>query len=157
FGGLSLDNTTGDRYFDFEMYQTDIVYDHSALKFSGYGPDMGHTSWKFDAAGNVLQAGDIIFNASYQSSSLTSIEARIWVDQASLSINPVNFAWGGLFDGAFSGAQFGYANIVPKGGGTYYTGLQCANNTWGGPFSIILQSDAIATNYTAGQYVEFSV
>src|SRR5829696_6570301 len=27
FGGLSLDNTTGQRYFDFEMYQTDIYYD----------------------------------------------------------------------------------------------------------------------------------
>src|SRR5215218_1273240 len=27
FGGLSIDNITGNRYFDFEMYQTDIYYD----------------------------------------------------------------------------------------------------------------------------------
>jgi len=53
FGGLSLDNTTGNRYFDFEMYQTDIYYDRATGKFYGYGADAGHTSWQFDAAGNV--------------------------------------------------------------------------------------------------------
>src|SRR6185295_1804370 len=157
FGGMSLDNTTGDRYFDFEMYQTDLVYNRSTLSFSGYGPDKGHTSWEFDAAGNITKAGDIIFSAEYQSSSLTFIEARIWVNQAALSISPVAFSWSGQFDGASSGATYGYASIQPKGAGTYYTGLQCANNTWGGPFSIILQNDAIATNYIAKQYVEFSV
>ena len=62
FGALSLDNTTGNRYFDFEMYQTDIYYDRPSGKFYGYGPDAGHTSWKFDAAGNILSPGDIIFN-----------------------------------------------------------------------------------------------
>jgi hypothetical protein len=156
-GGMSLDNTTGDRYFDFEMYQTDLTYNRSTLKFTGYGPDAGHTSWQFDAAGNIIKAGDIIFSAEYQSASLTFIEARIWVNQASLSISPVAFAWSGQFDGASNGATYGYASIQPKGAGTYYTGLQCANNTWGGPFSIILQNDAIATNYIAKQYVEFSV
>ncbi|MDP4263583.1 MAG: T9SS type A sorting domain-containing protein [Bacteroidota bacterium] len=156
-GGMSLDNTTGDRYFDFEMYQTDITYDRPALKFTGYGPDAGHTSWQFDAAGNIIKAGDIIFSAEYQSSSLTFIEARIWIDKASTSITPQAFDWSGQFDGAFSGATYGYASIQPKAGGTYYTGLQCANNTWGGPFSIILQNDAIATDYSAKQYVEFSV
>ena len=64
FGGISLDNTTGNRYFDFEMYQTDIYYDRPSAKFYGYGPDAGHTSWQFDAAGNILQPGDIIFNGS---------------------------------------------------------------------------------------------
>src|SRR5437868_10362849 len=59
FGGMSLDNTTGDRYFDFEMYQTDLAYDRANLKFIGYGPDAGHTSWEFDAAGNIIKAGDI--------------------------------------------------------------------------------------------------
>lgn len=156
-GGASLDNTTGDRYFDFEMYQTDLVYNHSTLSFTGYGPDSGHTSWQFDGAGNVVKPGDIIFSAEYQSASLTFIEARIWVNKTALAISPANFAWSGQFDGAASGSTFGYASIQPKGGGTYYTGLQCANNTWGGPFSIVLQNDALATDYVAKQYVEFSV
>src|SRR5258706_14544820 len=54
-GGVSIENTTGDRYFDFEMYQTDIYYDRASQGFYGYGPDAGHTSWKFEAPGNITQ------------------------------------------------------------------------------------------------------
>ncbi|RYZ29254.1 MAG: T9SS type A sorting domain-containing protein [Chitinophagaceae bacterium] len=157
FGGLSLDNTTGNRYFDFEMYQTDIYYDRTSRKFYGYGPDAGHTSWQFDAAGNITVPGDIIFSAEYQSSSLTNIEARIWVNRAALSITPVSFDWTGVFDGASSGATYGYAAIRPKAVGTYYTGLQCVNGTWAGPFSAVLQDNSVITNYSAKQFVEFSV
>ncbi|MER3463816.1 MAG: hypothetical protein C4329_04740 [Chitinophagaceae bacterium] len=39
FGGISLDNTVGNRYFDFEMYQTDIYYDRVSSQWYGYGPD----------------------------------------------------------------------------------------------------------------------
>jgi len=55
FGGISMDNTTGNRYFDFEMYQSDINYDRASQQFYGYGPDFGHTTWLFDAAGNVIK------------------------------------------------------------------------------------------------------
>jgi hypothetical protein len=157
FGGLSLDNTNGNRYIDFEMYQTDIFYDRSTLSFSGYGPDAGHTSWQFDAAGNVTQAGDIIFNAEYQSSSLTSIEARIWVNQAALAVTPVAFDWSGQFDGAVNGATYGYAAIRPKQAGNYYAGLPGTDNTWGGPFGIILRDESLVDNYANNQFVEFSV
>src|SRR5215203_3390527 len=157
FGGLSLDNTTGNRYFDFEMYQTDIYYDRTSRQFYGYGPDAGHTSWQFDAAGNITVPGDIIFSAEYQSASLTSLEARIWVNRSALSITPASFDWTGSFDGASSGATYGYANIRPKTAGTYYTGLQCGNNTWAGPFAIVLQDESVATDYVAKQFVEFSV
>ena len=157
FGGLSLDNTTGNRYFDFEMYQTDIYYDIPSGKFYGYGPDAGHTSWILDAAGNVLRPGDIIFTAQYQSSTLTNIEARIWIDQATLAITPAQFNWSGQFDGATAGAQFGYASILPKTAGAFYTGLGSGNNTWAGPFQIVLQDNSLSTTYTKDQFMEFSV
>jgi hypothetical protein len=157
FGALSLDQVTGNRYFDFELYQTDIYYDRVSHAWYGYGPDAGHTSWKFDASGNIISPGDIIFSASYQSSSLTSIEARIWIDRASLSITPAAFNWSGQFDGASSGSQFGYASILPKTAGDFYTGLQCGNNEWPGPFSLILQNNSLVTKYTANQFMEFSV
>jgi hypothetical protein len=156
-GGMSLDNTTGNRYFDFEMYQTDIYYDRGTRNFYGYGPDAGHTSWEFDAAGNITKPGDIIFSAEYQSASLTNIEARIWVHRDALSITPVSFDWSGPFDGADNGATYVYAAIMPKASGAYYTGLQCGNATWGGPFGIILQDESFVTSYTARQFVEFSV
>jgi hypothetical protein len=158
FGGISIENTTGNRYFDFEMYQTDFYYDRSTQQFMNYGPDAGHTSWLFDAAGNIIQAGDIIFTAEYSSSSLTFIEARIWVSQTTFSaIIPAGFNFTGAFDGDGTGANFGYAAITPKFGGVFYTGLQSLNNTWAGAYKLVLGNNSIVDNYTARQYMEFSV
>jgi hypothetical protein len=157
FGGISLDNTTGNRYFDFELYQSDIYYDRATASFYGYGPDAGHTSWQFDAAGNITRPGDIIFTGQYQSSTLTNIEARIWVHQSALSMTPTQFNWSGQFDGANAGAVYGYASILPKTAGAFYTGLGSANNTWAGPFQIVLQDNSIAANYGKDQFMEFSV
>jgi len=157
FGGISIQNTTGNRYFDFELYQTDIYYDRTNRVFGGYGTDAGHTSWLFDAAGNVIRAGDIIFSAEYGNSSLTMVEARIWINKSSLSLTPVNFTWGGLFDGDGAAATYGYASIIPKTSGAYYTGLQSATGVWAGPFSLVQQDNSVVTSYAAGQFMEFSV
>ena len=157
FGGLSIENTTGDRYFDFEMYQTDIYYDRSTQKFYGFGPDAGHTSWKFDASGNVTQPGDIIFAADFGSSTLSSLEGRIWIDKASLSVTPANFVWSGSFDGASNGSQFGYAGILPKTAGNFYSGVESSANTWAGAFSLIRGDNSVVTTYTAGQFMEIGV
>jgi len=169
FGGISIVQTTGNRYFDFEMYQTDISYDRTSAHWYGYGPDAGHTSWKFDAAGNVLSPGDIIFNGEFQSSTLTSIEARIWVKKTDWqTVVPTAFNWSGQFDGDGSGATYGYASISPKVAGTFYTGLGSVNNSWSGPFGLVLQDNSLSFNnpapastlngkYVASQFIEFSV
>lgn len=168
-GGLSLDNIQGNRYFDFEMYQTDINYDRTSKKFYGYGPDAGHTSWQFDAAGNITRAGDIIFSGEFQSSTLSKIEARIWVKKTDWqTIVPTAFNYSGQFDGDGSGAVYGYASIAPNTSGTFYTGMGSPNNTWSGPFGLVLQDNSLAftnpgpastTNgkYNADQFIEFSV
>ncbi len=158
FGGISLDNTTGNRYFDFEMYQTDIYYNRPNGKWYGYGPDFGHTSWEFDAAGNITKPGDIIFSAEYQSSTLTNIQARVWVKKTVWqTVTPTAFSWSGLFDGDGAGATWGYASITPKTTGAFYTGLGSSANTWGGPVRVVLQDNSLATNYAKDQFMEFSV
>ncbi len=157
FGAVSIENTTGNRYFDFEMFQTDIFYDRPNLRFTGYGPDAGHTSWQFDEMGNIIKAGDIILTAEYGSSSLTMIEARIWVHRSALSITPLSFRWSGLFDGAGTGSEFGYASIIPKTEGAFYTGLQNSTNSWGGSFAIVRGDNSMATDYEPRQFMEFSV
>jgi hypothetical protein len=169
FGGISLDNTTGNRYFDFEMYQTDIYYDRPSGKFYGYGADEGHTAWLFDASGNITRPGDIIFSGEFQSGTLSKIEARIWVARADWqTITPASFNYSGLFDGAGSGSVYGYASISPNTLGAFYTGLGSAASSWAGPFGLVLQDNSLqysnpgpasTTNsrYLADQFIEFSV
>jgi hypothetical protein len=157
FGGVSIENTTGDRYFDYEMYQTDIYYDKPNLSFKGYGPDAGHTSWTFDASGNILTPGDIILTAEYQSSSLTALEARIWIHKDALLLTPTAFNWSGSFDGADASAIYGYAGITPKTAGDFYTGMTSGNNTWAGPFKLVLGNQNVVDNYSSKQFMEFSV
>ena len=158
FAALSLENTTGNRFFDFELYQTDIAFNPSTRNFSGYGPVAGHTLWEFDAAGNILKPGDIVFTAEFSSASLTLLEARIWVHVSDLSRSIPAFNWGGQFDGASSGAQYGYASIVPKTAGAFYTGLQSTvASTWAGPFQLVRDNDAVVSSYIPGQFMEMSV
>jgi hypothetical protein len=88
---------------------------------------------------------------------LTNIEARIWIDKSSLSLTPVQFNWSGQFDGASSGATYGYASILPKTAGAFYTGLGSGNNTWAGSFQLVLQDNSMAVNYAKDQFMEFSV
>jgi hypothetical protein len=157
FGGISIENTTGNRYFDFEMYQTDIYYDRASLRFYGYGPQAGHTAWLFDAAGNITRPGDIIFSAEFAGNAISSLEARVWIDRAMLSITPQGFNWTGSFDGASAGSQYGYAGITPNTTGAFYTGLTSVANTWAGPFQLVRGDNTMATTYTAMQFNEFSV
>lgn len=157
FGGISLEGTTGNRYFDFELYQTDMYYDAVTGKFLNYGVDSGHTAWQFDASGNVTRVGDIIFTAEFSSSSLTLLEARIWVNRTVYTTTtPANFIWGTQFDGNTMTSAFGYANILPKSSGSFYSGLQCANGSWAGPFANI-NTTGVFTTYTDRQFMEISV
>jgi hypothetical protein len=157
FAGVSIEGTTGDRYFDFEMYQTDLIYNKSSGTFSGYGPDAGHTTWQFDSAGNITKPGDIIFSADYGNSTLSAVEARIWINKSSLLITPVGFNWSGTFDGASNGAQFGYAGIQPKTSGNFYSGIENSDSIWAGPFSLVRVNNSVVTKYIASQFMEFSV
>ncbi|WP_046369457.1 T9SS type A sorting domain-containing protein [Flavihumibacter petaseus] len=157
-GGIALDATNGNRYFDFEMYQTDIFYNRQTRKFTGTGPDAGHTTWKFSpTTGAVTTPGDVIFTAEYSGGGLQNLEARIWVDRAALSINSPNFDWTGSFDGDKSTSQFGYAGVKPKVSAIFYSGLQNASATWAGPFQLVRANNNVQTTFDANQFLEFSV
>lgn len=157
-GGIALDATSGNRYFDFELYQTDIFYNRATKKFTGYGPDFGHTSWQFDpVTGAVTKPGDVIFSANFGGSGLSELVARIWVNKTALSINSPNFDWTGDFDGASNSATYGYAGIKPKTGAIFYSGLQNAAATWAGPFQLVRADNSVQSNFSATQFLEFSV
>jgi len=157
FAGMSLHGNNGSRYFDFELYQTDIYYDKTDGKFHDYGPDAGHTAWQFDGSGNITKPGDIIFTAEFGTASLTLLQARIWVDKSALSITPTQFIWGGEFDGEGAAAQFGYASILPITAGSFYGGKQSDAGTWAGPFGFIDIDDVFNTDYGERHFMEIAV
>lgn len=157
-GGIALDATAGNRYFDFELYQTDIFYQRSTLSFTGYGPDAGHTTWKFDpATGAVTSPGDVIFSANFSGGGLQDLVARVWVKNTDLAINSPNFDWAGDFDGETSGSTYGYASIKPKTSQNFYQGLQNSAATWSGPFQLVRANNSVQTTFDANQFLEFSV
>ena len=161
FGGLSVDFPDADRFYDFEMFQTDLYYDRVSQRFYGYGPDLGHTSWQFDASGAVTKPGDACFAYSYKGASSPptyTIETRIWVSYTTwTTVTPTNFSWGGAFDGDGAGAAYGYASIVPKTAGSYFLGLLNGNNEYGGPFQVVNGDNSLSPTFATKQFMEFGV
>jgi hypothetical protein len=118
FTGAATVGTSGARYFDIELYKNKITYNPAAGSFSSGGPDAGHTQWRFDASGNIIQTGDLIVAVSY-SSGAPVVEVRIWISRTTYnSVTPNLFNFGASFDG--STTSFGYASIVSKTGATAF-------------------------------------
>ncbi|MFN5422983.1 MAG: SprB repeat-containing protein, partial [bacterium] len=110
----------GSAYMDFEFFTREVGYNSATKKFNTGGPDMGHTSFRFDATGKLTQIGDILFNVSLSGGgTVPGVQLRIWVkytDYVALKATPpVNlpFRFGPDFDGAGSTAAYGYASVLP--------------------------------------------
>ncbi|MBI2729633.1 MAG: hypothetical protein HYX40_02580 [Sphingobacteriales bacterium] len=116
FFGVSTLGTNGDRYYDVELFKKACNYDPITRLFNTAGPDGGHTSWQFDAAGKVTQTGDMIISFTFSPGVPPQIDLRLWVSNATYStVNPYYFNFDGVFDGSGS---YGYAQIVSNSGGT---------------------------------------
>ncbi len=112
----------GDAYMDFEFFVERLAYTPGAGFTSG-GPQLGHTAFTFDPVADVggfhkiTTVGDFIFNMSLTGGGSTpEVEVRLWVSYADYIADrhPEGFTWGSAFDGAFSGAPYGYASLVPS-------------------------------------------
>ncbi len=110
----------GDAYMDFEFFIAPVRFNAATSKFNSGGPQLGHTAFTFDGAGNLVNLGDMIFNlALTNGGTIPQLEVRVWVSrQDYLNTTPVAFNWGPEFDGAFNGAPYGYASIIPKAAST---------------------------------------
>ena len=114
----------GNAYMDFEFLSEDLELNSAPApgdpgegNFSSGGPDMGHTAYQFDSAtGEITLVGDFIFNTSLEGGVTPNVEVRLWVSYDDYTnITPaVGFSWGPEFDGAFNGAPYGYASIIPN-------------------------------------------
>jgi hypothetical protein len=111
----------GSAYMDFEFFVNKVGYNKSTFKFNTGGPDMGHTSFLFDAGGNITRIGDVLFNVSLEGGgTVPGLQLRIWMKRSDYNTfktaAPANlpFIMGPNFDGAGTNAAFGYASIISK-------------------------------------------
>jgi len=121
FAGATTYGTSGQHYYDIELYKNSFTYNSTTGIFSSAGPDGGHTQWIFDASGNLTQTGDMILAVTYVPGSAPVVDVRIWVSQATWStVTPARFNFNANFDGASVSPAFGYASIVSKTGATAF-------------------------------------
>ena len=155
--GLATFSAGGSRYVDFEIYKKQISLDTGV--FSNSGPDEGHSSWKFDTAGNVTQTGDLIVGFEAKSTSVVGFEVRIWVKKTDFTANKVmsNFTFGAAIDGRNNGSKYGYAQIVVDT--TALFGDVSAAGTKAPPWHTIYSTATpkVDSVYDAGIFVEAAV
>ena len=128
--GVSTFGTSGTRYFDIELYKKSCNYSKSSGRFSTAGTEEGHSEWKFDASGNIIQTGDLIISASFSPGSAPLLDIRIWVSTNTYNtVNPSKFDFNSVFDIASSGSVYGYAQIVSNSNTTSFgAGISNYNN-----------------------------
>lgn len=118
YGLITRAEPGGSAYVDFEFYVENLTYGTSG--FSSGGPQMGHTAFTFDNTGRITKLGDVIFNVSMgNGGTQANVELRIWVSRTDYNTFLANrqnlpFTFGSSFDGALTGAPYGYATVIPN-------------------------------------------
>jgi hypothetical protein len=121
FTGVSTFGTRGSSYFDIELYRNNFSYNGATGAFTTAGMDAGHTQWLFDAAGNIIQTGDLIIAVNFTPGSVPVVDIRIWIAQTTLAtVTSRYFNFTGSFNGATASPAYGYASIVSKTGSTAF-------------------------------------
>lgn len=170
-GFVSTRGTTGNRFFDFELYKSEGSYNPATGRFSNTGPDQGHTSWKFQDTGAfsaVREYGDVIVAVTKGSTGVELLDLRIWMKRSTwdsmkagtMSVPKLfsfNFA---TFDGPSGTSQFGYASITYSGTGYIcgeendIAGMYSPVPPWG---SINSGGTFTTASYSQSQLIEFSL
>ena len=142
FTGATTYGTMGSSYFDVELYKNPLSYSSSTGTFTTAGTDAGHTQWIFDAAGNIIQTGDLILAVDFTPGLVPVVDLRIWVSQTTVTtVTPSRFNFTGSFNGASASPTFGYASIVSKTGSTAwgagisnFSGIAAQDTTYSTPW-----------------------
>lgn len=139
--GISTLGVLGTRYYDIELFKKSCVYNSTTGLFTTGGTEGGHSEWKFNASGQIIQTGDLIISATFSPGSAPVLDIRIWVSATTYStVNPAFFNFNANFDMP-SGGSYGYAQIVSNanttafGAGTSnYSGVSLADTTYATPW-----------------------
>lgn len=139
--GITTLGVLGTRYYDVELFKKSCVYNTTTGLFSTGGTEGGHSEWKFNASGQIIQTGDMIISATFSPGSAPVLDIRIWISSTTYNtVNPAFFNFNGNFDMP-SGGSYGYAQIVSNanttafGAGTSnYSGIALTDTTYATPW-----------------------
>lgn len=138
---ISTLGVLGTRYYDIELFKRSCVYNSTTGLFSTGGTEGGHSEWKFNSSGEIIQTGDLIISATFSPGSAPVLDIRIWVSSTTHStVNPAFFNFNSNFDMP-SGGSYGYAQIVSNAnttafgaGSSNYSGVELLDTTYATPW-----------------------
>ena len=163
--GITAYGNAANSYYDVELYKKSFGFNPASGTFSTAGTSGGHTEWLFDAAGNVIQTGDLIVAVSFSPGNVPVIDVRIWVSQTTYN----NYYGGALapkyfnFNASYSSTSgsFGYASIVSKTGTTAFgsgiansSGTPSQDTTYSTPWGTANNSSGWNAQYQSEQFIE---
>ncbi|RPD43637.1 hypothetical protein [Paracnuella aquatica] len=164
FAGVATVGTNGSRYFDIEVYRENISYSPVTKRFTSAGTSEGHSEWRFDNSGNVIQTGDIIISVTYSAGKAPEIDFRIWVSNNTYSTSkPSAFKFGSKFN---SIGTAGYAQILSNSGSSnwgsgvsnYISNNSTSDSTYSTPWGTInATTKAWGQHYDKLQFVEVAL
>ncbi|MEK0421235.1 MAG: hypothetical protein RLZZ161_1086 [Bacteroidota bacterium] len=165
--GVAVFGTTGSKNITAELFVRDVRLDTVLGKLVNLGGQGGRSAWWLYPTGKVAAIGDLAVIMDYTGGVFT-LKPQLWVRKSTYDSFrngsgrlPVNFLFGNFYGQGTLPGSYGYAEILPKNGGSTLVGQGSANsinsimNTpWGSASAGGYAWDSI---YIANQFIEMSV
>lgn len=165
--GVAIFGTSGSKNISAELFVRDVRLDTTINKLINLGSQGGRTAWWLSATGKVVGIGDLAVLMDYTGGVFT-LRPQIWVRKSTFDSfsngsgrSPANFRFGNFYGQGTLPTSFGYAEILPRNGGTTLVAQGTSNTLynfmstpWGSASAGGYAWDSV---YTNNQFIEMSV
>jgi len=165
--GVAVFGTTGSKNINAELFVRDVKLDTALGKLVNLGTQGGRSAWWLQSSGKVTGIGDLSVIMDYTGGVFT-LKPQVWVRKSTYDSFrngsgrlPVNFLFGNFYGQGTLPGSYGYAEILPRNGGSTIVAqgtannlFNCMNTPWGSASAGGYAWDSL---YTVNQFIEMSV
>ncbi|MEY4003582.1 MAG: hypothetical protein RIT07_1624 [Bacteroidota bacterium] len=165
--GVAVYGTTGSKNITAELFVRDVKFDTLTNQLVNLGSQGGRVAWWLYPNGKVAGIGDMCVIMDYTGGVFT-LKPQVWLRKSTYDSFrngsgrlPVNFLFGNFYGQGSLPGSYGYAEILPKNGGSTLVAqgtanslYNCMNSPWGSASASGYNWDSI---YTVNQFIELSV
>ena len=165
--GVAVYGTTGSKNITAELFVRDVKLDTITNKLVNLGSQGGRVAWWLYPNGKVAGIGDMCVIMDYTGGVFT-LKPQVWLRKSTYDSFrngsgrlPVNFLFGNFYGQGSRPGSYGYAELLPKNGGSTLVAqgtanslYNCMNNPWGSASAGGYKWDSI---YAVNQFIELSV